>query len=56
MEVKEYDKYDANIISMFMQNKIIFNQQTKIAGVCNTNTYSLNQGILKYGMKKTSSQ
>ena len=51
MKVKEYDKYDAKIISMFMQYINIGKDQTKIAGVCNTNTYSLNKGILKYGQK-----
>ena len=51
MEVKEYDKYDAKIISMFMQNNNMGNHQTLIAGVCNTNTYNLNKGILKYRMK-----
>ena len=48
MEVKEYDKYDTKIISMFVQNKKICNKQTKIVGVCNTKTCSLNKGILKY--------
>ena len=51
MEVKEYDKHDAKIISMFMQYNNIINNQTKIARVCNTNTYSLNKGILKFGIK-----
>ena len=50
-EVKEYDKYDVKIISMFMQYINIGNNPTKIARVCNTNTYSLNKGILKYGQK-----
>ena len=52
MEVKEYDQYDAKIISMIMQHNSIGNNQTKIAGVCNTNMYSLNKGILIYGLKE----
>ena len=51
MEVKEYDKYDTKNISIFMQYINIGNNQTKIAGVCNTNTFSLNKGILKFGQK-----
>ena len=51
IEVKEYNKYDAKIIPMFMQYINIVNNQTKIAGVYNTNKFSLNKGILKYGQK-----
>ena len=51
MEVRKYDNYDAKIMSMLIQNKLTCNKQAKIAGLCNTNTYSLNKGILKYEMK-----
>ena len=52
MKVKEYDKYDAKVLSMYIQYNNIGNNQTKITGVHNTNTYSLNKEILKYEMKE----
>ena len=51
MEIKEYNNDDARIIATFLQNKLTCNKEDKIAGVCNTNTYSLSKGILKYGEK-----
>ena len=36
---------------MFIQYINIGKDQTKIVGVCNTNAYILNKGILKYRQK-----
>ena len=51
MEIKEYSNEDAQIIATFLQHKITNQNMGKITGVCNTNTYSLNKGILKYGYR-----
>ena len=51
MEVREYDEQDDKIISMFLQNQNTNSKETQLAGMCNTTTYSLKKGILKYENK-----
>ena len=51
MEIKQYDKKDAQNISLFLQNQLSKAKDNNLTGVCNTNTYNLKQGILKYGKK-----
>ena len=51
MEVREYNEQEAKIMLTFLQNLNPNSKKIKLAGVCNTTTYSLNKGIWKYGNK-----
>ena len=51
MEIKQYDKKDAQNISLFLQNQLSKAKDNNLTGVCNTNTYNFKKGILKYGKK-----
>ena len=51
MEVREYNEQEVKIMLMFLQNQNPNNQKTKFTGVCNTTTYSLKKGKLKYENK-----
>ena len=51
MEEKQYDEQDAQIISLFIQNQLSKTNNSNLTGVCNTNTYNLRKGILKYSKK-----
>ena len=51
MEVREYNEQEAKIMIMFLWNLNPNNKETKFTGVCNTTTYSIKKGILKYGNK-----
>ena len=51
IELKQYDELDAQVISLFLQNKVPNKEERNITGVCNTNTFNIKKGILKYGKK-----
>ena len=51
IKVKQYDKLDAQVISLFLQNKMPNERERNIKGVYNTNTYDIKKGILKYGKR-----
>ena len=48
LEIQEYDEEEATVMAMFMQKYINKPEHPKITGVCNTQTYNLRKGILKY--------
>ena len=48
MEIKEYDAEEAEIMLMFLQKQIT-NKSENLKGVCNTQTYNIKKGIIKYG-------
>ena len=48
MEIKEYDAEEAEIMLMFLQKEIT-DKSEKLKGICNTQTYNIKKGIIKYG-------
>ena len=51
MEVRKCNEQEAKIMLTFLQNLNPNSKKIKLAGVCNTTTYGLKKGIIKYGNK-----